>query len=204
MCYNILYDSLFLIPYIGAKFAFCQNEGWEGESVRVDLGMFVDTVDQNNRIVGQTRRKDLFFEKKNFRTVHILLFTKEDEIILQLLPKNHPRSPNLLGSSVAGYLFANESYFHAARRKMVDELDTTVRIKNIGTYRMSDEGCNKFVGIYIGSLNRPVNFNKKSISDLIYMETKALEAQLDAEPSAFTETFLFVYKNYKQWIDQVS
>ena len=83
-----------------------------------NLGMIVDVVDEKNRVVSKAPRAAIFQEHLNFRTVHVVLVDRAGRFLLQRLSSNHPRNANRLGSSAAGYLYARESYFEAAKRKL--------------------------------------------------------------------------------------
>lgn len=167
-----------------------------------NYNMIVDVVDRENRVVGTTVRRRVFEEKQNFRTVHILLKNIGGEILLQHLPEHHLRSPNLLGSSVAGYVMAGETYFEAARRKLHDELHVRARIRTIGQVEMFDEGCHKFVGVYLGTLRHRPQFDKEEISELVCMAEDELDIEIEADPERFTATFLQVYDHYRRWREE--
>src|SRR4051812_14490778 len=107
--------------------------------------MQVDIVDLGNRPIGRSVRSDLFTKRQNFRTVHVILESRIRQIILQKLPLSHTRSPGRLGSSVAGYLQAGESYEDAAYRKLYDELRLSVPLRRLGEIDMIDNGPHKFV-----------------------------------------------------------
>jgi isopentenyldiphosphate isomerase len=66
----------------------------------------VDVVDERNEPIGVIPRAEVFSAGVNFRTVHVLVFDHEGELLLQRLSPERERHPGLWGSSVAGYLRA--------------------------------------------------------------------------------------------------
>jgi len=160
--------------------------------------MIVDVVDDKNRVVGVAERKSLFDDKLNFRTVHILLFDRLNRLVLQQLPSNHPRNPNRLGSSVAGYLNRHENYAQAAKRKLKQELHITAQLKDIGQLEMLDNASHKFIEIFVGRLRARPKFERDEINELIYMYPEDVSALLKTSPEKFTPTFQRVYEYYRR------
>jgi isopentenyldiphosphate isomerase len=173
-----------------------------GEKTMPDLGMTVDVVDERNQVVGVAERRSLFGKKLNFRTVDILLFDSSGRLVLQKLPRDHLRNPGRLGASVAGYLLAGESYAEAAARKSRSELQISSNLTYFGEVTMSDEGCLKFVGIFLGKIDQTPSFDRDEIEDLIYMQPAEVWANIRNSPEKFTPTFLLVYEHF--WRGQQS
>lgn len=161
--------------------------------------MLVDVVDEQNRPIGVARRDTLIEKKLGFRTVHILLFNRKEELALQKLPANHSRNPNRLGSSVAGYLHRHETYAHAAERKLRSELGLTAALQDIGQVKMDDQGSLKFVQVYIGKLTDSPSPSKNEVAELLYLDEVSLQKQIKVAPAQFTPTFLRVYEHYYRW-----
>jgi isopentenyldiphosphate isomerase len=132
--------------------------------------MIIDVVDNENRVVSTAERRIVIDDGLNFRTVHVLLFDEKRRLLLQLLSKSHPRSPNRLGSSAAGYLYSRENYFAAASRKLREELQVTASIEDIGRFEMLDQRSHKFVGVFTGTL-----YHNPIISDDLVTEVVRVE-----------------------------
>jgi isopentenyldiphosphate isomerase len=166
--------------------------------VPANLAMLVDVVDQENKVIAKAARQTLLQRGLNFRTVHVLLFDQEGQLLLQRLSENHLRSPNRLGSSVAGYLFSEESYFQAASRKLEEELRVKTRIRHIGEFEMIDETSHKFVGVFTGVLRQAPVIADDQIAELIYMSPTTIDSLLRDDASRFTPTFVQVYEHFKR------
>lgn len=160
-----------------------------------DLSMLVDVVDDDNQPVGTVRRRELFANAKNFRTVHILLFCG-GQLLMQKLPADHLRSPGKLGSSVAGYVRAGESYDQAAQRKLTSELFSLLPIHDAGEFRMSDLDASKFVRVYWGSIEAIPDFDRQEIDEVVLVDVSQIRQQLQSEPILFTDTFVEVFRYF--------
>jgi isopentenyldiphosphate isomerase len=170
-------------------------------AVPANLAMTVDVVDEENRVVARAARRTLLEKGLNFRTAHVLLSNKEGQFVLQHLSAHHLRSPNRVGSSVAGYLYSEETYFQAATRKLREELSVTARIRTIGQFQMIDEASRKFVGVFVGTLQQTPVIADDQIAELIYMSPTQVDSLLNTDPARFTLTFVKVYEHFRRWQD---
>ncbi|WP_156384110.1 NUDIX domain-containing protein [Methylobacterium sp. Leaf456] len=162
--------------------------------MRVDDDMLVDTVDNSNHAVGRMIRRALLPNGANFRTVHVLLRSPPGQLVLQKLRDDHPRSPGKIGSSVAGYLRAGETYESAAKRKLYDEMRSRAKLAFIGELSMIDKGSEKFVHVYGGRSVKMPDFDHEQIARLIYLSQAEIESRLENHPEQFTETFQHVFR----------
>lgn len=160
--------------------------------------VMVDIVSERNETLGVDYRNNLLTEGKNFRTVHILLCDRHGRIALQVLPNDHNRSPNKMGSSVAGYLLANETYYAAAKRKMREELGIENNLTEVGVLDMVDENSHKFVMLYKSTFTgRIKDFNREEISKIVYRSTFWISVNIYLFPNRFTPTFIQVFSLYQ-------
>ena len=154
--------------------------------------MVIDVVDGNNVPVGTIARGQVLSAHRNFRTVHIIIKNNEDQFILQKLRSDHPRSPGLLGSSVAGYLKSGEDYKTAARRKLLNELRMRTPLVEIGQLSMRDEHSLKFITVFKGIISNTPNFDRNQIDSLIYIPGDDLRHKIKYRPEMFTATFISI------------
>lgn len=128
--------------------------------------MLVARVDHRDRPIDVIPRSEVFEQAANFRVVHILIEDPKRGFLIQKLPASHPRHPGYWGSSVAGYVAAGESYLQAARRKLVEEVGIVLPdLKHLGKFAMQDEGCTKFVSVFLAELREPIELNPAHFAD---------------------------------------
>ena len=158
-----------------------------------DYSMTVDVVDQNNRPIGRAVRANLFAQRQNFRTVHVMLKNNLGDFLLQKLPLNHDRSPQRLGSSVAGYVRAGENYRRAAHRKLLAELGLHADLRWISVAKMKDGNSSKYIGVFEGIARQEPKFAPDEIEEILYLSPDSLRKLVLSSPESFTATFLFLY-----------
>ncbi|HEV2491919.1 MAG TPA: NUDIX domain-containing protein [Terriglobia bacterium] len=160
--------------------------------------MVIDAVDQNDSPTSTIRRNEVFERRVNFRVVHILVFNRRGELLLQQLSRTRTRHPGYWGSSVAGYIFAGESYEAAAGRRLGEELGIYgVSLNYIGKTSIEDDGCHKFVGVFSTIHDGPFNFDRDHIEALEFLPRHVIHELHARGTRKFTPTFLRVLSFYE-------
>lgn len=153
----------------------------------------IDRVDERNARIGTVKRGAALEIGANFRTVHAVLTTAQGLVVLQQLARGRVRHPRRLGSSVAGYLHARESYGTAIRRRVWEELGARPTLTNVGVIEMDDEGSRKFVGVFTGQVDGYRNRVPNHIERLVEVAHDSIDQQLTTMPAAFTPTCRHVW-----------
>jgi isopentenyldiphosphate isomerase len=161
--------------------------------------MLIDVVDEQDERAGVTRRKDVFERGVNFRVVHLFLFNRSNELLLQQLSFGRDRHPGQWGSSVAGYLFAGESYGQAATRRLFEELRVrNAELRLFGKTAMHDRGCKKFISLFVGSAEGPFQYDDAHIESVEFRSIPDILLLHRNDERIFTPTFLHVFDFYRQ------
>lgn len=161
---------------------------------RVSEDVLVDRVDLSDRPVGRMPKEEVFAERANFRVVHILLFDRKGQVLLQKIASTKKRHPGYWGSSAAGYVHSGESYEDAAKRVLQRELGVSAPLQFMGKTVMSDEGCRKFIGVFTTRYEGPVKPEIDSVDEVRYAPMTEIRPMKN-NGHRFTPTFLYVW-NY--------
>jgi isopentenyldiphosphate isomerase len=163
----------------------------------VSRNMILDRVDQADAPVGVIRRRDVFSAHAGFRVAHILIFSSWGDLLLQKLSSRRDRNPGAWGSSVASYLFANESYEQAAYRRLDQELGVTgLALSFVGKTRMDDDGSLKFISVFSAVYDGPFELNRSQIARIEFQSVAAIRQRIVDGSRRFTPTFLHVFRFY--------
>jgi isopentenyldiphosphate isomerase len=157
--------------------------------------MVIDVVNDSDVVIGSIERKDVFAAKVNFRVVHVFIFDDQGHLLLQQIPDQGKRSPGHWGSSVAGYVFAGETYDEAAARRLEQELGVkNAKLRLVGKTSMEDEGCRKFITLYSVTLNGPFTPDRTHIAKLEFLSTGTIATMMREDKRQFTPTFLHLFR----------
>jgi isopentenyl-diphosphate delta-isomerase len=164
----------------------------------VDESMVIDAVDHADTPIGVIQRSEVFRKRVSFRVVHDLIFNSNGELLIQQIASTRNRHPGYWGSSVAGYIFAGESYQAAADRRLVEELGVRdVTLHYFGKTSMIDEGCFKFIAVFAGTTDGPFTFDQTHIAKLDFLSIPLIHKLVATGSRTFTPTFLEVLTFYE-------
>lgn len=172
----------------------------------------IDRVDPADKPVGKVRRAEVFEERAGFRVVHIFVFDREGQLLLQQLGRHRDRNPLKWGSSVAGYLNAGEDYLEAAQRRLREELRLETPLAKFGSAVMPDQEARKFITLYLTKADQSAVTVAEPghIESVRFEAVPAIRRQIEQWPENFTETFRFLFRFYlstlrltgaKEWED---
>ena len=163
--------------------------------------MTIDRVDDLDRPVGTVVRRRVFEARAGFRTCHVFLLDGEGRLLLQQLAPQHSRDPGAWGSSVAAFLFSGETYAAAARRRIGEELGLRdVPLAEVGKLRMQDEGCSKFVTLFMGTVAEPVHADPGQISGVEFLAPDAITLLITSRARPLTPTFVKLFTTFRHEI----
>ena len=95
---------------------------------------YFDIVDESGRVVGRALREVCHGDPSLVhRSVHIYVFNRRGEILLQLRSKHKDIQPGRWDTSVGGHLDAGEDYEGAARRELSEELGIDLDTSEAGS-----------------------------------------------------------------------
>jgi 16S rRNA (adenine1518-N6/adenine1519-N6)-dimethyltransferase len=84
-----------------------------------------DVVDRHDQVIGTATRAEVHAQKLTHRAVHVFVFNKRGDLLLQKRSLLKDMCPGLWDSSVSGHLDAGESYEVAAVRELSEEMGIT-------------------------------------------------------------------------------
>ena len=149
-----------------------------------------DVVDEQDQVLRQATRKEVHDHGLIHRAVHVLVFNKNHDCLLQQRSLLKDRHPGVWDSSAAGHLDAGEDYDTAARRELEEELGITdTKIIRLGTLPPSEETGMEHVALYAALYNGRVHFPAAEISGVLPFPAALIDRWLAARPQDFANSF---------------
>jgi 16S rRNA (adenine1518-N6/adenine1519-N6)-dimethyltransferase len=147
-----------------------------------------DIVDSVDNVIGSASRSYVHANNLLHRAVHIWIFNKKGEILLQKRSMEKDRFPGRWTSSVSGHVDSGETYEHAALREIEEEIGIQIAkpLKQIGYITASERTEQEFIKLYTGVSEGPFQINEEEVSELRWVSPKQLEQWLQEDPEAFT------------------
>ncbi len=158
----------------------------------------LDIVNDDNEVIGQGSRKEIHEQNKKHRAIHLFVFTKKGDLILQKRSHLKDRHPGVWDSPAAGHLDAGESYDQAALRELREELGLEDNDFHItGTLPPSPE--NGWEHVELRTLTTPaklsrIQFPAAEIEAVQAFPPAEIRAWIERRPQDFASSFLECFR----------
>lgn len=155
-----------------------------------------DVVDEHDRVTGQATRAEVHAGKLLHRAVHLFVYNKRGDLLLQKRSLLKDACPGLWDSSVSGHLNAGEDYPLAAVRELDEEMG--IRLEELPEVIAKIPPCAKtgweHVTLYRVFYGGNVQFPSAEIDAVMWMPTAEIDAWITNRPGDFADGFLACYR----------
>ena len=163
----------------------------------IDSELF-PVVDENDSLVREASRVEVHGDNLRHRAVHILIFNKKGEILLQKRSRWKDRHPLLWDSSAAGHVGAQEEYDHAAQRELQEELGIDVHLERIAKLPATVRTDQEFIFIYQGQHDGDLKTDSSEIDAIEFFPPEVVDGWIAARPEDFATAFLECWTTYSK------
>lgn len=153
-----------------------------------------DVVDEDDWVVGRAPRTTVHDRQMLHRAVHILVFNRSGELLLQKRSAWKDRAPSKWDSSAAGHLEPGEDYAAAAVRETEEELGIRPALQPLGKIRACSNTGQEFVEVFTAQHDGPFILPPSEIEDALFVPTDLIDAWIGMRPQDFAPGFLEVWK----------
>ena len=168
---------------------------------------FLEVYSSDGTKTGQKKSKSEIHRKGLFHsTVHVWIFTKEGNILIQKRSKKKELNPGVWDVSVAGHIKFNENIKKAAKRETLEETGININTEDllkIGVYRsinIHPTAIDKeFFHTYILKIDKNsinLDFKNNEVDDLKFISIEEMESLIKEENNK-----IFIGNNRKYYSD---
>lgn len=158
-----------------------------------------DVVDEQDRVLRQASRAEVHEQGLIHRAVHILVFNKNRDCLLQKRSMLKDRHPRVWDSSAAGHLDAGEDYETAARRELQEELGISdARLIHLGNLPPSADTGMEHVALYAARYDGRVHFPAAEISAVLPFPAEIIDTWIARRPQDFASSFIHCWRLARQ------
>jgi 16S rRNA (adenine1518-N6/adenine1519-N6)-dimethyltransferase len=159
-------------------------------------GEIFDVVDENDNVICQKTRGEVHANKLLHRAVHVFVFNKRGDLLLQQRSMFKDAHPGVWDSSVSGHLDSGEDYAAATVRELEEEMGIRVDEvpEEIGRISSCEETGWEHVRLYRTSHSGSVKFPAAEVEAAAWFPLAELEAWIAARPEDFASGFIECWK----------
>ncbi len=157
-----------------------------------------DVVDERDQVIGQAPRGEVHARQLWHRAVHVFVFNKHGELLLQQRSMLKDEHPGVWGSSVSGHLDAGEDYAAAAMRELDEEMGIRPEAapEEIARIAPCQETGWEHVRLYQTKHGGPLSYPAAEVESAMWFRIPELEAWMAARPKDFSSGFIACWNAY--------
>ena len=157
-----------------------------------------DVVDANDEVTGTATRGEVHARALLHRAVHVFVFNKRGDLLLQKRSLLKDRHPGVWDSSVSGHLDSGESYEAAAIRELGEEMGISPETapEEIARIAPSAETGWEHIRLYRARHDGSLRFPAAEVETAMWFPLAEVAAWVAANPSDFASGFLVCWKKF--------
>ncbi len=157
-----------------------------------------DVVNEQDEVIGQATRDEVHAQGLTHRAIHVLVFNKRRDVLLQLRSALKDKFPNVWDSSAAGHLDAGEDYAECAVRELDEELGIkSTAIVEVGKLPPSAGTGWEHVMLFACRHDGAVRFPCSEIDSVQWFSRSCVDAWIAKNPTDFAPGFLQCWQLFK-------
>ncbi len=158
-----------------------------------------DVVDEDNQVTGTSTRGEVHANDLLHRAVHVFVFNKRGDLLLQQRSMLKDEYPGVWDSSVSGHLDSGEDYEAAAIRELGEEMGISGgEPEEIGLIKASAKSGWQHVRLYSVRYDGALKYPCAEIDAAIYFPLAEIEAWVKNRPEDFAGGFLECWRVFSE------
>ncbi len=161
-------------------------------------GEIFDVVDAGDNVTGTATRSEVHEKKLIHRAVHVFVFNKRGDLLLQKRSALKDCCPSLWDSSVAGHLDSGENYVAAASRELGEEMGIVVTEppEEIAHITPREETGWEQVRLFRARHDGALRYPAAEVETALFFPLVEVAAWVAACPTDFAAGFLECWKSF--------
>jgi 16S rRNA (adenine1518-N6/adenine1519-N6)-dimethyltransferase len=161
-------------------------------------GEIFDVVDADDQVTHTATRAEVHAQKLLHRAVHVFVFNKRGDLLLQKRSRLKDLCPGVWDSSVSGHLDSGESYAAAALRELDEEMGIIQETppEEIASLSAAAETGWEHVRLFRARHDGALRFPSAEVDAVMWFPVLEIAAWIENHPADFAPGFLACWKKY--------
>ena len=162
-------------------------------------------VDEEDDVIGKATREECHSENGLIhRSVYIFVLNDKNEVFIQKRSLTKDLYPGYYTGSATGHVDYGEDYDESARRELKEELGIDAPLRRIGKVKSFSEDEREISVLYICRHNGPVKFNRKEITEGVFLSVEDIKRSLETGERKFAYGFEVAFTELLRHIEDVN
>jgi len=159
-----------------------------------------DVVNDRDEVVDRASRKDVHTRNLFHRAVHVWIFNRRGQLLIQKRSASKDVHPNVWDCSTSGHVDSGEDYFTAVVREISEEigLDPAPDLQMLGKTEPVAATGYEFIQVYRGESEGPFQPCPREISEIKWVDVAVLNLWIEKEPGDFSPAFRTIWLNHQR------
>ena len=155
-----------------------------------------DIVDGRDEVIGSASREEVHRKGLKHRSVHLLVFNRKGEVLLQKRSMQKDTFPNTWDSTVSGHVDSGENYDQSVIRESNEEMG--IKFDSVPDRMFKIAACeetdHEFCWVYCHHHDGPFFPNEDEISEVKWFSPEELEDSPLHDSSVFSPAFSLIWR----------
>ncbi|WP_295181762.1 isopentenyl-diphosphate Delta-isomerase [uncultured Christiangramia sp.] len=164
-------------------------------------------VNENDEQIGLMEKIEAHEKALLHRAFSVFVFNDKNELMIQQRALSKYHSPGLWTNTCCSHQREGESNIEAGKRRLQEEMGFSTELKDTISFIYKapfDNGLteHEFDHILVGYFEGEPDLNPYEVAEWKWMSLEAIEKDMQANPSIYTEWFKIIFDKYYSHIQQ--
>ncbi len=155
-------------------------------------------VDENDEVLDAKPRAEVHGDNLRHRAVHLFIFNRAGELLLQKRSRHKDRNPGVWDSSAAGHVEAGEEYDDTAVRELREELGVETKLERVAKIPASAQTGEEFIWLYRGASEGKFRVPASEIDAVQFFPLELIAEWLEERPRDFAPGFVECWRAFRE------
>lgn len=162
----------------------------------MDADEYLEIVNEKGEIIGSAQRSEIHGNPSLMhKVVHILVFNRKGDLLLQKRSKNKDVAPGKWDTSVGGHVEAGEDLLGSCKREMLEELGITeFEPEYLYSYIHRNNYESELVSTYLCVYDGEISYNMTEIDEIRFWKIQEIKEAMGQK--IFSDNFEDEFRNY--------
>ena len=162
----------------------------------MDEDEYLEIVNEKGEIIGSAQRSEIHGNPSLMhKVVHILVFNRKGDLLLQRRSQNKDVAPGKWDTSVGGHVEAGENLLGSCKREMLEELGITeFEPEYLYSYMHRNNYESELVSTYRCEYEGEISYNMTEIDEIRFWKIQEIKEAMGQK--IFSDNFEDEFRNY--------